>query len=89
MATNACLCVISLPDCSPHCRFLQDLWTGLIFRSRYQEHAIVPPGDRLVLREHRRLAPLAAGRNPLGDLASVKRGDCVVAFARREVLVQA
>jgi len=42
-----------------------------------------------VLREHRRLAPLAAGRNPLGDLARVKRGDCVVAFARREVLSRA
>ena len=42
-------------------------------------------GDRLQLREHRRLAPLAAGRTALHDLARVQRGDCIVAFARKEV----
>ena len=43
-------------------------------------------GDELVVHEYTRLTPLVVEPNSLrGKLASVRPGDCVVAFSRREI----
>ncbi|KAL4452034.1 hypothetical protein ABPG75_007696 [Micractinium tetrahymenae] len=43
-------------------------------------------GDALEVRRYERLSPLAPARRPLHPgLEGVRRGDCVVAFSRREV----
>lgn len=42
-------------------------------------------GDRLEVRRYERLSPLVAARRPLASLSQVQRGDCVVAFSRRDV----
>ena len=46
-----------------------------------------PPaaGDRLEVRQYERLSPLVPARRPLACLSEVQRGDCLVAFSRREV----
>ena len=42
-------------------------------------------GDTLEVREYERLLPLKAEKAALGTLHGVRRGDCLVAFSRREV----
>lgn len=47
----------------------------------------IPPstGDHLEVREYQRLSPLTPSSKALQSLDKVKRGDCIVAFSRREV----
>lgn len=42
-------------------------------------------GDALEVRHYDRLAPLTTARRSLPRLAAAQRGDCLVAFSRREV----
>lgn len=42
-------------------------------------------GDTLEVREYERLLPLKAEKAALGTLQGVRKGDCLVAFSRREV----
>lgn len=42
-------------------------------------------GEALEVRRYERLSPLAPARRPLACLSQVQRGDCVVAFSRRDV----
>lgn len=42
-------------------------------------------GDELVEHEYERLTPLKVSPSLDGDLSRVRRGDCVVAFSRREI----
>ena len=42
-------------------------------------------GDVLEVRTYERLLPLVAQGTPLGSLARARRGDCLVAFSRRDV----
>ena len=42
-------------------------------------------GDVLEVREYERLAPLAAARRALPSIQAARRGDCLVAFSRRDV----
>ena len=42
-------------------------------------------GDTLEVLEYERLLPLKAEKAALGSLQGVRRGDCLVAFSRREV----
>lgn len=37
------------------------------------------------MRHYERLAPLAASRRPLSSIQSAQRGDCLIAFSRRDV----
>ncbi len=39
----------------------------------------------LEVRQYKRLSPLRPARRALGTLDRIGRGDCVVAFSRREV----
>ena len=45
----------------------------------------VPAGDSLEVLTYERLLPLKAERTALGTLQAVRKGDCLVAFSRREV----
>ncbi|EFN55101.1 hypothetical protein CHLNCDRAFT_135006 [Chlorella variabilis] len=49
------------------------------------EQIVAETGDRLEVRRYERLSPLVAARRPLASLSQVQRGDCVVAFSRRDV----
>ncbi len=42
-------------------------------------------GDTLEVLEYERLLPLKAEKAALGTLEGVRKGDCLVAFSRREV----
>jgi ATP-dependent RNA helicase SUPV3L1/SUV3 len=42
-------------------------------------------GDELVLHHYSRLSPLTVATRPLASLSGVQRGDCLVAFSRREL----
>ena len=45
----------------------------------------VPAGDSLEVRTYERLLPLKAEKAALGTLQAVRKGDCLVAFSRRDV----
>ena len=47
--------------------------------------ACLRAGDTLEVREYERLLPLKAEKAALGTLQGVRKGDCLVAFSRREV----
>ena len=47
--------------------------------------ALACAGDELEVRQYERLSPLRPSRRALGNLDKITRGDCVVAFSRREV----
>ena len=42
-------------------------------------------GDELIIHEYKRLSPLQVASKPLPSLSAVQRGDCVVAFSRRDL----
>ena len=42
-------------------------------------------GDELVVHRYSRLSPLQVAARPLASLSGVQRGDCLVAFSRREL----
>lgn len=44
-------------------------------------------GDELVIKRYERLAPLTAATSHLRSFSHVQRGDCVVAFSRRELFI--
>jgi hypothetical protein len=44
-----------------------------------------PAGEHLEIRQYERLSPLAAARRPVTCLSQLRKGDCVIAFSRREV----
>lgn len=51
----------------------------------HKPHLPTAAGDVLEVRQYERLSPLRPARRALGCLSKVGRGDCVVAFSRREV----
>lgn len=46
---------------------------------------VAETGDELVINNYKRLSPLVTARQSLGSFKAVRKGDCVVAFSRRQL----
>uniref|UniRef100_A0A6B2L2G2 RNA helicase n=1 Tax=Arcella intermedia TaxID=1963864 RepID=A0A6B2L2G2_9EUKA len=59
--------------------------TGDTSRIELIKHLCSLTGDELEVREYQRLSPLAAESNSVKSLRSIKEGDAVIVFSRRQV----